>query len=391
MASGTTTGLALLPSALWSGPILYFLALIVLLILGFGNGNSLPRSPPQSCSQLRRGFMMISPTLCRVIMAGTTWRALQTLLLLARAIGSAWTSRRFIAAAKCRGGCDLDRVTQQALRTRRGRSWRALAGMGWSKFQKGSDETSTISNGELMPAESWRAFGLAGAGAALLFYLLEYAPAPLSFRLEVNHPIYALAFFLGGEFLCRAQRLLFIRVRRKSDHVWAAALRDRRLAVIGAAIFLGPMEWHAMRQPFMQRLHEEIAEFQPIARVRKVPHQFWFLVRRSFLSASGFCRACRYRLTTRETDGPSDDGMSDLGRNHSQSHPVSLGRNRPGPVRPLSPPCFSPARPGGAPPNAALPLPLVAGVLHLLSLGAAAGWNLRHQSDNPAEVRAESD
>ena len=114
-----------------------------------------------------------------------------------------------------------------------------------------------------MPAESWRVFGLAGAGAALLFYLLEYAPAPLSFRLEVNHPIYALAFFLGGEFLCRAQRLLFIRVRRKSDQVWAAACATA-LAVIGAAIFLGPMEWHAMRQPFMQRLHEEIAEFQPI-------------------------------------------------------------------------------------------------------------------------------
>jgi hypothetical protein len=29
-------------------------------------------------------------------------------------------------------------------------------------------------------------------------------------------------------------------------------------------IFLGPSQWHAMRQPFIQRLHREIAEFQPI-------------------------------------------------------------------------------------------------------------------------------
>lgn len=49
----------------------------------------------------------------------------------------------------------------------------------------------------------WRWWGFAGAAASLAAYLLEYFPAHLGLRLEVNHPLYAFAWLGGGELLCR--------------------------------------------------------------------------------------------------------------------------------------------------------------------------------------------
>jgi hypothetical protein len=49
----------------------------------------------------------------------------------------------------------------------------------------------------------WRVWGAAGALASLFFYALEYLPANFSWRLEVNHPLYALAWFGAGDMICR--------------------------------------------------------------------------------------------------------------------------------------------------------------------------------------------
>lgn len=49
----------------------------------------------------------------------------------------------------------------------------------------------------------WRAWGLTGAATSLGFYLLEYAPAHFGWRLEVNHPLYALAWAGAGDLLAR--------------------------------------------------------------------------------------------------------------------------------------------------------------------------------------------
>jgi hypothetical protein len=53
----------------------------------------------------------------------------------------------------------------------------------------------------------WRLWGIVGGGTSLAVYLLEYFPSHLGFRLEVNHPLYALAWFGGGELLCRYFRM----------------------------------------------------------------------------------------------------------------------------------------------------------------------------------------
>ncbi len=54
-------------------------------------------------------------------------------------------------------------------------------------------------------APLWRLWGWAGGGFALAFFALEYAPGPWPFRLEVNHPLFALAWIGLGEFTARFQ------------------------------------------------------------------------------------------------------------------------------------------------------------------------------------------
>ncbi len=49
----------------------------------------------------------------------------------------------------------------------------------------------------------WRFWGIAAACSSIFFYLLEYAPFHFTMRLEVNHPLYALALIGAGDLLCR--------------------------------------------------------------------------------------------------------------------------------------------------------------------------------------------
>jgi hypothetical protein len=49
----------------------------------------------------------------------------------------------------------------------------------------------------------WRVWGFAGCVASVFFYLLEYFPNHLGWNLEVNHPLYALAWLGAGDLLCR--------------------------------------------------------------------------------------------------------------------------------------------------------------------------------------------
>ena len=49
----------------------------------------------------------------------------------------------------------------------------------------------------------WRVWGTSVACTSIFYYLLEYAPFHFGMRLEVNHPLYALAAFGAGGLLCR--------------------------------------------------------------------------------------------------------------------------------------------------------------------------------------------
>jgi hypothetical protein len=55
--------------------------------------------------------------------------------------------------------------------------------------------------------ELWRVWGIAGALTSVVFYLLEYFPSDFGLRLEVNHPLYALAWLAAADLLCRTGEL----------------------------------------------------------------------------------------------------------------------------------------------------------------------------------------
>jgi len=119
----------------------------------------------------------------------------------------------------------------------------------------------------LSPQESanWQFWGNCGATFSLLFYLIEYFPNHMGLRLEVNHPLYAFAWWGGGQVLAWAQGS------------WTVATTATRFKFIFAclAAVLPPVVIVLMRaevftvaDPFLLALHRDfIREFAPAAAV----------------------------------------------------------------------------------------------------------------------------
>jgi len=112
---------------------------------------------------------------------------------------------------------------------------------------------------------TWSAWGCAGS---LGFYLLEYFPRHMSLRLEVNHPLYALAWLGGGWLLFRileaapAKKPLF---RSAAD--WAKAAVCTALAATPLLLIaLAGDKCFWVSDKFLLSLHKEyILEFQSLA------------------------------------------------------------------------------------------------------------------------------
>lgn len=112
----------------------------------------------------------------------------------------------------------------------------------------------------------WRWWGAAGAAGSLAFYLLEYAPDHFGWRLEVNHPLYALALWGAGELLAR------LAAWGRGER-WLSGGRDALLAGAGvaalaalpAAILAGGTARFAVSDAFLWKLHNNhILEFFPL-------------------------------------------------------------------------------------------------------------------------------
>lgn len=106
----------------------------------------------------------------------------------------------------------------------------------------------------------WRLWGLVGGGLGIGFYLLEYFPAHLGARLEINHPLYGLAWAAGGDLLARSAGS----DRRPAARAWigldllGVLLVPLLVAVAGARVF-------RLADPFLLTLHRRfIAEFLPL-------------------------------------------------------------------------------------------------------------------------------
>ena len=252
---------ALPAAALWAGPILYLAALAGLLLLGWRTRHV----PAAAVAVLLLGTApRLYADFAYAVPGHHGWHDLACFAFaacLARAVRRNGDGSRawFVAAGIATAVAMWIGITQQAFGI-------AAAGGGAVLAMLISNSLGKQSHpGTPAPAfapENWRAFGWTAGVAAALLYLLEYFPASLGMRLEVNHPVYALGLVLGGEFLCRSQRIV-LGNRRRPDVLVLGCTTILLIAIV-ALIFFGPAQWHTMRQPFIRRLHDEIGEFQPV-------------------------------------------------------------------------------------------------------------------------------
>lgn len=134
------------------------------------------------------------------------------------------------------------------------------------------------SAGATFDAHLWRLWGRVGAAAALGFYLLEYAPTHFGWRMEVNHPLYALAWWGGAELvaLVAEWRLGTVPPRPVSPWRWLPPL-----LAIGAApavILLGGAAVFAVRETFVGGISPHVLEGMSLpALVRATGWSIFFL------------------------------------------------------------------------------------------------------------------
>ena len=138
--------------------------------------------------------------------------------------------------------------------------------------------------GAVIDPTLWRIWGLAGGALSLVFYAVEYAPGHLGSGLEVNHPLYALAWMAGGDLLYRvAARATFsgpVEPRSPMQGSYRAKpgrarLREGGLLLLdavlvvtpAAAVLLAPGETFRIADPFLWTLHTSfIQEFVSLPR-----------------------------------------------------------------------------------------------------------------------------
>jgi hypothetical protein len=108
----------------------------------------------------------------------------------------------------------------------------------------------------------WRLWARTGILLSAGFYLLEYAPEFPGMRLEINHPIYWLCWWGAGE-------VLYAITAKPNWRQWLLPSPGGYLLPIAGGlallaaptlIFLGPVEWHSIRDPLMNRLHAQFIE-----------------------------------------------------------------------------------------------------------------------------------
>ncbi len=118
--------------------------------------------------------------------------------------------------------------------------------------------------GAIFDPSLWRLWGRVGAGASVVFYLFEYAPFHLGLRLEVNHPLYALAWWGGAEIVAQlaAARLARLEATPTGSRLRFTALIGPLVAVSAVPLTIwiaGPAAF-LVGDPFVGELRHFVAE-----------------------------------------------------------------------------------------------------------------------------------
>jgi hypothetical protein len=112
----------------------------------------------------------------------------------------------------------------------------------------------------------WRWWGIVGGLTSLGAYLIEYFPSHMGFRLEVNHPLYALAWYGAGELLCRITRGTRAgRVVLSPRELLAWILAAAAVALLPIVILLTRSETFIVADRFVWLLSRYVSEGQSLA------------------------------------------------------------------------------------------------------------------------------
>ncbi len=132
---------------------------------------------------------------------------------------------------------------------------------------------------------AWRVWGFTGALTSILLYALEYFPSHMGWRLEVNHPMYSLAWLAGGELMCRITSAIQARVVPKLQWRDTVILGFCAVAILlpPAFIVLGGERVFVVSDRFLYALHDYfINEFMSLATVAKSTGYYYALFSYSF-------------------------------------------------------------------------------------------------------------
>ncbi len=113
--------------------------------------------------------------------------------------------------------------------------------------------------------ELWQVWGTWGASASLGFYFIEYFPQHLSMRLEVNHPLYSLAWFGGALFIAAAgQRIVKPEKSERCKTKRSITFPLLALVSLPLCILIGGETFYIPLNDFMFRLHQYMYGFMSI-------------------------------------------------------------------------------------------------------------------------------
>jgi hypothetical protein len=130
--------------------------------------------------------------------------------------------------------------------------------------------------GLVFDAGLWRLWTVWGASAGGIFYLMEYFPAEMGMRLEVNHPLYALAWLGGGWIIAHLTHWLCSLGQPENPFPWRKLVWPlAACAVLPAVVVVGGTAVYIPFDPFMAGLWKNIRELLSLAMVIKLSGSSW--------------------------------------------------------------------------------------------------------------------